>query len=108
MYTQDDTMTPKDRISDEMLQQLLRGSAAPKGKAEMPCPLCQSDPSCAPRDPAKWGLVGYPLGSVFAPLQSFDNLYDADTALRKGTLFSELYLPFMGESVASAGGCCHD
>ena len=105
MYTQDDTMTPKDRISDEMLQRLLHGSAAPKGKDDTPCPS-HTPPVSQAHD--KWGLAGYPLASVYAPLQEFDNLYDADTALRKGTLFSELYLPFAGESVAMTGGCCHD
>ena len=53
-----------------------------------------------------WGLEGYPLAMVYAPLQKFDNLYDKEKALKQGTLFSELDLPFMGESVVK-GGCCH-
>ena len=52
-----------------------------------------------------WGLEGYPLAMVYAPLQKFDNLYDKETALGQGTLFSELDLPFMGESVVKGGGC---
>ena len=51
-----------------------------------------------------WGVEGYPLASVYAPLQNFDKLYDEKTALKKGTVFSELDLPFMGESVYR-GGC---
>ena len=51
-----------------------------------------------------WGLNDYPLASVYAPLQKFDKLYDEKTAHKKGTIFSELDLPFMGESVYK-GGC---
>lgn len=109
MYTEDDTMTPRDRISDDMLQRMLNGNGmasgdmtarphdtAPKGNAP--------DRATLPRH-TTWGLEGYPLASVYAPLQEFRNLYDTDTALNKGTLFTELYLPFMGESVADQGGC---
>ena len=52
-----------------------------------------------------WGLEGYPLASVFSPLQSFDKLFDMDTALHRGTVFAELDLPFMGESVYKGGNC---
>ena len=52
-----------------------------------------------------WGLEGYPLAMVYAPLQKFDNLYDKKTALEQGTMFAELDLPFMGESVKRGGGC---
>lgn len=52
-----------------------------------------------------WGLENYPLASVYSPLQSFDELYDKDTALMKGTVFAELDLPFMGESVYRGGNC---
>ena len=43
-----------------------------------------------------FGLVGYPLASVYAPLQEFQNLYDEQQALKRGTLFSELDKPFSG------------
>ncbi len=52
-----------------------------------------------------WGLEGYPLASVYAPLQSFGELFDKEIALEKGTIFCELDLPFMGESVYKGGGC---
>ena len=52
-----------------------------------------------------WGLKGYPLASVYAPLQEFDELYGMETALDKGTVFIKLDLPFMGESVYRGGGC---
>ena len=52
-----------------------------------------------------WGLENYPLASVYAPLQDFEDLFDMDTALMKGTIFTGLDLPFMGESVYKGGGC---
>ncbi len=65
-----------------------------KAPAASPSPTCR----------ATWGLTGYPLASVYAPLQNFTELYDIDTALTRGTVFSELDLPFVcGEQ---KGGCC--
>ena len=52
-----------------------------------------------------WGLDGYPLASVYAPIQNFDDLYDTETALARGTVFAELDLPFMGDSVYKGGNC---
>ncbi|MBQ9085679.1 MAG: spore coat associated protein CotJA [Clostridia bacterium] len=69
----------------------------------------QTPPSpSAPPSPRKqdtWGLKNYPLASMYAPLQDFVNLYDPLTALQKGTLFSELDLPFMGKTVTKGGSC---
>ncbi|MBE6576624.1 MAG: spore coat associated protein CotJA [Ruminococcaceae bacterium] len=53
----------------------------------------------------KWGLKDYPLAMVYSPLQEFCELYDLDDALKNGTLFKQLDLPFMGESVVRGGGC---
>ena len=52
-----------------------------------------------------WGIKGYPLASVYAPLQNFDEVYNMETALEKGTVFCELDLPFRGESIYRGGGC---
>ena len=79
------------------------------------CPLCENKSSnqkeerLSPHEKFNhnnWGLSGYPLASVFAPLQEFDNLYDVDTALKQGTAFSDLYLPFTGSRRVSKGGNC--
>lgn len=53
----------------------------------------------------KWGIKDYPLASLYAPIQEFRGLYDSERALKQGTLFEELDLPFMGESVYKGGGC---
>lgn len=43
----------------------------------------------------QYHLVGFPLASVYSPIQSFDNIYDCETALSRGTIFIELDLPFV-------------
>ena len=50
-----------------------------------------------------FGLVGYPLASVYAPLQAFQYLYDEGEALKRGTLFVELEKPFLGGQVVQNG-----
>ena len=97
MYKDNDTMIPRERISDDMLRRMLDGDDLPM----MPPTL-----NTTPTQKQTWGLEGYPLASVYAPLQSFHKLYDKDMALAKGTLFAELDLPFMGDSIANKGGTC--
>jgi hypothetical protein len=51
--------------------------------------------------------VGYPVGMVYAPIQMFDSVYDLDTALKRGTRFGALDLPFVcGDK--KKGGCSCD
>ena len=83
-----------DRISDEMLRQMI-------GAERCGNPSCHIDHEKR----VSWGLEGYPLAMVYSPVQCFKELYDVDTALMQGTVFSQLDLPFMGESVMK-GGCC--
>ena len=52
-----------------------------------------------------WGLNGHPLAMVYAPGQVFRGLYDLDTALTHGTLFSELDLPLEVGYAHGRGGC---
>ena len=102
MYTEDDTMTPRDRISEDMLRRMLNGEYQNNAWEQKDMSF-QSEkyPRCE-----TWGLKGYPLASVYAPLQEYRGLFDKETALLKGTLFSELDLPFMGASIANKGGSC--
>ena len=41
-----------------------------------------------------WGLHNYPLAMVYSPCQSWHEVYAPDVALSRGTMFSELDLPF--------------
>lgn len=54
-----------------------------------------------------WGLNGHPLAMVYAPGQVFRGLYDLDTALSRGTLFSELDLPLEVGYAQGGCGCGH-
>ena len=53
-----------------------------------------------------WGLVGYPIAMVYSTLQNFDELYDKDKALTRGTIFKELDLPFLGALGGSQCNIC--
>jgi len=103
MYMDDDTMTPRDRIGDEMLQRILNGANVRRSEVPAPdkTPSYEEGASCAMG--TRWGLKNYPLASVYAPLQEFHELYDRDAALKHGTVFAELDLPFMGETVSKGG-----
>ena len=41
-----------------------------------------------------WGLKDHPLAMVYSPCQPWANVYTPDVALGRGTMFSELDLPF--------------
>lgn len=58
---------------------------------------------CGTQINSTYGLTDRPVGSVYAPLQDFDGLYDPERALMRGTLFSSLDLPL---EVSSRGGRC--
>lgn len=86
---------------DDLLSEILSNSGIEEGAS---CPfhgLGRVDKS--------FGLSGYPLAMVYAPIQEWKDLYDLDTALVKGTLFSELDLPFLAgnKGNTSSGGCCN-
>jgi len=98
MYMDDDTRSPRDRIGDEMLRRML--DLSEPSAPDLP-PSEKNASPCLPN--GGWGLHDHPLGMVYAPLQHFRNLYDRETALKQGTIFRELDLPFLGESVANTG-----
>lgn len=49
-----------------------------------------------------YGVTDRPVGSVYAPIQAFERLYDHPRALSRGTLFSDLDLPL---EVGKGGRC---
>ena len=105
MYMDDKTPTPYGSIGEELLRKML-DTPERRSLPDLPPREAEGAP-CLPR--SEWGLTSYPLGMVYAPLQSFRDLYDRESALQHGTLFRELDLPFLGESVATTkqgGGCC--
>ena len=100
MYTEINNFS-RCRVSDRGACR--NGAPAPEPRREM-----QENGSCNHNDGCgngvAWGLVGYPLASVYAPLQEFKELYDEERALKSGTLFSQLDLPFMSGKNGK-GGC---
>lgn len=66
-------------------------------------PSASGKPSCDGSYGEELGLSGYPLASVYAPMQSFEGLYDLDTALRQGTMFKALDLGFYGRRLDKGG-----
>ena len=76
---------------DPMLRQLAgmgimpQGGASPRGTDTQKG--CEVPDNC---------LNSRSLASVYAPAQAWRELYDEETALKKGTLFKELEFPFLG------------
>lgn len=100
MFTENDFMTPKERVNEALRARMLE---AQNGECRESCPSCESQHS-SHSGKKTWGLEDYPLASVYAPLQSWRNLYDAEAGLSRGTIFKELDLPFLcGER---KGGNC--
>ena len=101
MYNENDlmNMTPRERINEELSQRR-------DDMAYPPRTNCQGERNdYKSTDRLTWGLENHPLASVYSPIQIWRNLYDPDEALKRGTLFKELDLPFeRGDK--SGGGCC--
>ena len=55
-----------------------------------------SERGCARGQCGGWGLEAHPLAMVYSPCQAWRGAYTPDVALQRGTLFSELDLPFEG------------
>ena len=102
MYKDDNMITPMSG-NDAMLRILLdQKGAAPRcdlGSCE------QNTRNYDNGDNRSWGLEGYPLASVFAPLQKFENVYEMEKAICRGTMFADLDLPFEGTTVQKGGNC---
>lgn len=47
---------------------------------------------------AETPLDELPIAMAYVPMQKWRNVYEPDVALERGTLFSELDLPFIGEA----------
>ena len=105
MYNENEFLTQRINLGDELLQKSpFREQSAPFLAPRINCKGEEVMPKSQERE--TWGLEGYPLASVYSPIQNFRNLYEPSEALMRGTLFIELDLPFEGNSVAMGGGCC--
>lgn len=62
-----------------------------RNSMESPCPSDCTQGRCG-----GWGIENHPLAMVYSPCQAWRDAYPPDVALSRGTLFSELDLPFEG------------
>ena len=104
--------TPSDRMDDEMLRQMLgvqEDGGATSGERQgmpncrgeygvQPIPTMPQHPACENGcgGGGAFGIAGGTLAALYVPLQDFDELYEEEMALTRGTLFRKLDLPFHG------------
>ncbi len=100
MY-KNDSMTSNQKCNPTMLRNIIEGKGCLCGDGDVRRMENGIGDNCIPK--SGFGLKGYPLASVYAPLQEFDNIYDLDNALGRGTMFAELDLPFEGRTISKSG-----
>lgn len=98
---------PRERVDDSILRHMLNGGTDGScrgdgdGRGVLPC---NPDSGTEPHR-----LMNFPLGMVYSPIQQWRNAYDTDEALKRGTLFRELDLPWeVPAPTTGKGGCCRD
>lgn len=72
-------------------------------QAPVPCPDSVSEPVCCSNTNEYDELSGMPLAMAYVPWQEWQNIYEAEKGLHRGTIFEELDKPFNGIMM---GGCC--
>ena len=72
-------------------------------RADSNCPVDGGNSACVPmvKNCDFSAVDRFPLAMSYVPMQKFENLYNEEKALCRGTLFEDLDLPFKGER----GGC---
>ena len=78
----EDYMTPLDRKEEAAAVAAILGSLTPDCKGKEPDTECAKMPS---------------LAMVYSPKQTWKDIYEPETALCRGTLFSDLYFPLERE-----------
>lgn len=61
------------------------------------CNCNQQERMTRPCRQSAYDLQGLPLGMAYVPWQHFDTVYELDKAINSGTIFPELYMPFVGK-----------
>ena len=74
---------------------------------ETGCCVQESKNDCKEKLSLKNSCVNsFPLAMAYVPMQRYEKLYCAEDALKNGTLFEDLNLPFYGSvSYTHLGGC---
>lgn len=99
MIQQNDYRTPRDRISGEFLQRILAEDEREDYGTFTRTPVNTVSRGAGSGDRGDKGSYTrgntYPsLAMVYSPFQEFENLYEPEEALTRGSLFVDLDLPF--------------
>ena len=98
-----DNRTPRDRLNEDFIEKLLADDLPEFGcgcnqRENVGCPTCESTRTknqggdCEGYHPPH--LNGNPLAMVYSPYQEWENLYEVESALQRGTIFKCLDFPF--------------
>ena len=110
MYTDNDILSHHDRAAEGLLRQMTESGCGRENGFSYPSePFlrggCGEGKARLEDSHHSWGLVDYPLAMVYSPVQKWQNIYDGETALVRGTIFEELDLPFLGKCCCEKEGC---
>ena len=109
MYFSPNRKASLQRANDEYLRRSATAGGTPRDDSvptvsRPPEPVPPPAPSPAPDNdqsaPCPASVCAPSLAMVYCPKQAFDDLYDVETALARGTLFGSLDLPFEGRGIA--------
>lgn len=103
MYNENKSNVSRRLFSDQLMQKALRDDQY-GNHTDCDCaPTCQTCEHDFDSDNRLPELRGFPLASVYSPIQEWQKIYETDVGFSKGTIFMELDLPFVcGEK---KGGC---
>ena len=99
MYTEENKMPYDERGRDDILDGIIARSGCSFGDGHSRSMKREGvEKSFSPS--------GFPIAMVYSPAQEWQDIYDTDTALARGTLFAELDLPFVCGEKGKGGGFC--
>lgn len=76
-----DDMTPLDRVDADDVLSVLN--------------MCGNERPPRPSDDAGCDINSRPLAMVYSPKQKWQNIYSPEEAMEHGTLFADLYFPWL-------------
>ncbi len=94
---ENDVRTPRERVDDDLLRRMAHGQSR---AATVGARMGEGRRNCR----GEWIDDGVSLAMVYSPYQRWQNVYDCDKGLSRGTIFRDLDKPF--EASQSKGGCC--
>ncbi len=116
MYMNNNKRADVRRSNDEFLRRMLGGDLVAENVLPMmnttPTPpmkpSCQGDEgSSCPIGKCPKTIKAPALAMVYSPMQCWQNIFEPEEALKNGTMFKDLFLPFYGSNYKNGqGGRC--